>query len=102
MTKIVQPPKPLEEMTPDELSDWEDFLEDSEALHSLDVWDDLETLRKLLNESQIEAMHFLKKQSIHGRDCPYYVKAKLLFDRDSRADILSLLDKIRDQLEDNS
>jgi hypothetical protein len=98
MSKIVQPPKPIEEMTPAERERWEELLEDDETLHSPDVWDSMETLRKLLNSSQIEAMYFIKKQSRFGKACPYYKKAKILFDRDSRAAILSLLDKLRDEL----
>ena len=99
MKPLFQPPKALEEMSREELEQWEDFLEDQETLHALDVWDDLETLRKLLNESQLEAMHFLKKQSRFGKQCPYYLKARIVFERDSRAAILSLLDKIREGIE---
>jgi hypothetical protein len=95
---VFQPPKPLDQMTPEELELWEDMIETSEDLRSLDVWDDLETLRELLNNSQLEAMHFLKKQSKYGRACPYYLKAKVLFDRDSRARILSLLEEIQQKL----
>lgn len=96
---VIQPPKPLEEMTTEERTHWEELLEDNEEAHLPTPWDTLETLRKLLNSSQLEAMHFIKKQSRFGNQCPYYLKALHLFNRDDRAAILSLLDQLRSELE---
>lgn len=86
---------------PDNLTDqeWEDMLEDDAEIHALDHWDTLELLRKALNSSHIEAMHHLKKHSKYGKHCPYYIKAKTLFEKLESADILSLLDKLNKELE---
>ena len=98
MSKTIQPPKDISLMSPSELEDWKTLLEETEELHRLDTFDKLETLRELLNSSQVEAMHFLKKQSRFGKQCPYYVKAKFLFNRDDRATILSLLEQLDSEL----
>jgi len=96
----IQPPKPLSSMTPSELEDWEAYLEDQETVHATTAWDTLNSFRELLNNSHLEAMYFIKKQSKLGNQCPYYLKAKLLFNRDERAAILSLLDQFRKELQE--
>jgi len=90
---VIQPPKPIDTMTPEELERWEDLLESHAETHSTDCFDTLEELRKLLNSSKLEAMHMIKKQSRFGNQCPYYLKARSLFDRHERRDIFSLLEQ---------
>jgi hypothetical protein len=86
-----QPPKPLEEMTEDEKRQWEDLLEDFAQSHPRTPEDVLDDIRRLLNESQIEAMATIKKHSRYGINCPYYLKAKKLYEIDNTAHKLSLL-----------
>lgn len=93
--KHIQPPKPLEEMTEEELEKWEELIEN---LNHSDAWDTLEALRVALNSSHIEAMHHIKKQSRFGPYCHYYLKAKKLFYRDQAAGILALLDQVNKEL----
>lgn len=92
---VIQPPKPIEEMTPTEQEEWQEYISN---LNHKDVWDTVEELRVALNSSHIEAMHYLKKQSVWGPNCSYYLKAKKLFYRDQVAPILSLLDQIQKEL----
>jgi len=87
---------------PDDLSDedWEEILEDHAEKHKTDSWDTLEQIRKLLNNSQLEAMSMIKKSSRFGSKCPYYIKSKKIFYRDSAAEILSLLEKFNREKEE--
>lgn len=87
---------------PDNITDerWEELLEEHAERHPTDAWDTLEEVRKLLNSSRIEAMAMIKKQSRFGDQCPYYLKAKLLFTRDEAGEILTLLDKLMEELKE--
>lgn len=88
---------------PDNVSDeeWEEILEEYAEKHSHDIWDDVEQLRKLLNQdNRIEAMAHLKKSSRFGVNCTYYLKAKALFMRDTAGDFLTLLEHTYNKLKE--
>ena len=102
MTLPLDPPIPLEEMSPEELSKWEQLMEDYADAHPLDSFDTMEEIRKLLNSSQIEAMHMLKKSSRFGVNCTYYQKAKLIFIRDHAGQLLSLLDQLNTEIKEEN
>ena len=87
---------------PDDVSleDWEDYLESRKDLHKLDALDTLDQFRRLLNDSQIEAMALIKKRSQYGNECPYYLKAKQLFARDTATQLFSLLEQFTKELEE--
>jgi heme-degrading monooxygenase HmoA len=98
MTKAMQPPKPIEEMTEAERERWEELLEEYADSHSHTEWDTLEDIRQFLNSSKIEAMHYIKKQSRYGINCPYYLKAKALFERDEAQHFFTLLEQFLKEL----
>ena len=93
-----QPPKPIEEMTDEEKQKWEDLLEDLALSHIRTREDILEDLRVLLNNSQVQAMALIKKNSRYGVNCPYYLKAKAIYEKDNTAQHISfLLDQLNDK-----
>ena len=89
---------------PDNISDedWEDLLEEHAELHPTDNWDTMEQIRLLLNSSKLQAMHMIKKQSRLGNQCPYYIKARTLFDRETKAELFSLLEQFREEVENET
>ena len=78
--------KPENEMTDEELEEWERQTRIEE-----DRLDKLELLRRALNDSRVEQMYVIKRASKLGNTCPYYIKARELFTKDQQAEILSLL-----------
>ena len=93
----------IELQKPDDMSDedWEDYLEERASRDVLDIWDELEDLRRELESSPVEAMSYLHKQSRFGKQCEYYKKARRLFIRDYQDRIFSLLDKIDSSRKEN-
>lgn len=81
-------------MSENDLSDEElEALEESTKVVE-DTFDRLELLRKKLNDSRVEQMYVIKRSTNLGPQCPYYKKAKRLFEEEQLADIRNLLNSI--------
>jgi predicted GNAT family acetyltransferase len=53
-----------------------------------DKWDRLDMFRKLLNSSHLEKMYAIKRAQKLGPSCPYYKKAKRLFQEEQEENIV--------------
>lgn len=60
----------------------------------VDKWDNLELLRRKLNESHLEKMYVIKRATVLGPTCPYYLKARRLFIEGQQTEILSMINSL--------
>ncbi len=60
---------------------------------SVDLEDKLEALRVLLNNSKVEQAAHFKKGEL-GKNCSYYVKSMMLFEKLEKEEILKLIQEI--------
>ncbi len=58
----------------------------------------LDDLRLLLDDSKLEQMRHFKKGEM-GKDCSYYIKSKMLWDKLEKDKVIALLKRVGEQLE---
>jgi predicted GNAT family acetyltransferase len=86
--------EPENDMTDHELEEFEQATRVIE-----DKFDRLELLRQSLNKSRTEMMYGLKRGTKLGPLCPYYLKARRLFEQEQQAELLNQIRAILAEFE---
>lgn len=64
-----------------------------------DLYELLDELRLLLNDSKIEQMQYFATNSKFKKDCSYYIKSKMLFDTFEKKKIEEVVRLIQEKLD---
>jgi hypothetical protein len=85
------------DMTDEELAEFEEATRVVE-----DRLDKLELLRQSLNKSRTEMMYGLKRGTKLGPLCPYYLKARRLFEQEQQAELLKQIRAVLAEFEESA